>query len=595
MANKLYVELALGNIYNRKHIVPVSNLRLAMENAVRTKSPLFKSYYLFDEEIKEHFKVYQTVRSFRGKFYLNNLIFDIDRKTDTPEFTLERMKMFIDKLIDEWKADEEEMQIWFSGRGYHIVIPDMFGFKPSNQLPQEVSKTLNKYFPESDNIYDGSRLIRVGYTFNDKDDSKKFKIPIKYEELNTITSKEILDLAESPRLDVVLPKIRDKASAKNYDLIVRSEETKDIKLDEPTKIVTCMQKLYQMGATEGSRHLSIMRMTSAFRRAGIPQMGIKLMMRQWAPTLTAYEVDRQVDDVFTKAYRYGCNDPIMKEYCDPKCVFFRNKDYTQNVYEASELEKNYVKFVRTGIPDNSFNMQNMFQLPNPFWVYPKEFMVITGDTGLGKTSLHQNMLIQLGMNALVLNFEISNELLFRRNIQIKYGMTKQQVMDHYMINDNSLSQGVSFIKVMSVSPEIEAIAKLVAEVNPKILVIDTIEDIISHSKGANEKMDEIAKALKAIAISQNIIVIGINHISKHGALDEKGKRKEMTVHSGKGASTIEQKADKVITIEGEPTQSFRIIRSLKARDEHPFRQAFKFTADTFRFIPMDISDPLLEV
>ena len=58
----------------------------------------------------------------------------------------------------------------------------------------------------------------------------------------------------------------------------------------------------------------------------------------------------------------------------------------------------------------------------------------------------------------------------------------------------------------------------------------------------------------------------------------------MSVHSAKGNSAIEQKADKIIGIIGDKdSSSRRIIKSLASRDENDFELACDFKYETFEF------------
>jgi len=42
-------------------------------------------------------------------------------------------------------ASEEDIRVWFSGRGFHIEIPDLFGFQESRDLPQVVKATIAEH------------------------------------------------------------------------------------------------------------------------------------------------------------------------------------------------------------------------------------------------------------------------------------------------------------------------------------------------------------------------------------------------------------------------------------------------------------------
>ena len=96
----------------------------------------------------------------------------------------------------------------------------------------------------------------------------------------------------------------------------------------------------------------------------------------------------------------------------------------------------------------------------------------------------------------------------------------------------------------------------------------------------------ITKALRSILQRLEVIIIAIHHVSKHAVLDQKGKRKRLTLHSGLGSSYLEQKADTVIAIEGDQDDNIREVRSLKARDTNPFEIKTAMIKETFKFIPL---------
>ena len=41
--------------------------------------------------------------------------------------------------------------------------------------------------------------------------------------------------------------------------------------------------------------------------------------------------------------KFGCNDPVMDEYCKNTCRLYRNKR-SLNVMDASEMENNLIEF-----------------------------------------------------------------------------------------------------------------------------------------------------------------------------------------------------------------------------------------------------------
>lgn len=585
-----YIEVALGATNNRAIIIKTTQLDEYVRRAQSNKLALYRSYYEFDEELLEHFKIRKSISGYRGVQYVNTIILDLDKGTDTAEALLERVKAFVKHLLDDYQISREYIQPWFSGNGYHIELAELFNFNPGKQLARTVRETLKTLFPEADDIYDIPRLIRVGNTLNQK--TGRYKIPLTLEELQTLTAQEITVLAESVRpefkseLREAVTKILSKFVVEPLpDVPYNTMVSKD----KPGQVVTCMQKVFNAGETPGTRHEKILRMTSAFRRAGIPFEGVVTLMQKWAAGLEPYEVRRIVEDLFKKGYQYACHDTVMAANCDPSCVFFKHKNYSMEVVNAVEMERDFVKFVSTDFTQTSFDLAEFYQIfakidgvdtQISHRFYPGEFVLVIGDTGLGKTAWMQNLCIGLTrMKILYLSLEVHQNLVYRRFVQIAHGMTKEQVYQHYEGAEEHLSSEFSHIQVMTSSPTIGAISRLVADVGPQMIVVDTTDGIEAENQRDDlGRENAIVRGLREIAQRQNVIVVGVHHISKAGAFGG-----QLNVHSGKGSSGFEQKADKVIAIEGTQQGKVRTIRTLKARDEAPFSLSLHYDTSTFRF------------
>jgi hypothetical protein len=338
------------------------------------------------------------------------------------------------------------------------------------------------------------------------------------------------------------------------------------------------------GPTEGSRHHKLLRLASTYRRAGVPLEITIAGLSSWASSMHPYEVKRLAEDVYAKGYRFGCDDEIMAKYCDPGCIYFKQKNYSQELLSAKKMERDFIEFVRTDFGNRVFDLASFFNLKAPYKFYPGELVVLWGDTGLGKTSFAQNLCVGLTkMRILYLSLEVHANLLYRRFIQIVTGMTKDQIVAYYKTHNNTLSEKVSHITAMTVSPDLDAIRRLIAEEQPSLVVIDTLDGIVYPGK-EKDSTGPLAIALKEMAQKYNTIIFVVHHISKDAALDRDKKQRELNIHSGKGSSSAEQKADKVIGVEGNMDSKFRVIKSLKARDEEKFTLSLIFNKDTFRFI-----------
>ena len=164
--------------------------------------------------------------------------------------------------------------------------------------------------------------------------------------------------------------------------------------------------------------------------------------------------------------------------------------------------------------------------------------------------------------------------------QMAYGMTKDQVADHYANGGESLTEKIDHIQVMTIAPELSNIVKLIKRHRPQIIVIDTMDGIqVGKYKDGNTKTEQLGSELKRIAQETDIIMISVHHITKAASVNDRGEPKELTVHSGKGSSAIEQKGDRIIAIEGSAQTKIRLVRSLKTRDDESFAISLQFNAD----------------
>ena len=584
---EFFIEVAIGSVATRGIVIPRKLLSSKVQPA-ELKAELYNSYYNFDQELVEHFKVFKTIRGFRGKYYLEKIILDIDKGINTEKQLLDNVRYLIEEdLINNFDVNANQIRIWFSGNGFHIEFPDLFGFKPSHELPSEVKQTLSHHFPAGDNIYDGARIIRTGFTYNSK--SGLFKTPFDIDEIFDMDMDSIKEIAKGQRMDYkYVPIISDpkQTPLEKYKIIkeeipiIKNIDKPSVVKDNPSSFVTCMQKVYNEGPTQGSRNLKILRMACAFRRHGVPQTAVIAAMQYWANNMEPYEVKITVEDTFKHGYRYSCDDSIMKQYCDSKCIFYKRKDFTLEVLDSTALEKDFVSFIQSDYETSAVNLGKFYNCPD-YWLYPGELIIISGDTGLGKTAFVQNLIQHMDSYApiLFLSLEVSAKLIYRRSIQIAHGMTKQEVIGHYKENPNTLSERVKHIKVMQVAPEIKAINQLVSEIEPKLLIIDTSDMIEVDGYGDEfHKQNKIINQLKTIAQTRDTIVIAVHHLNKEGA-----KTNNPSLWDLKGSTNVVQKADKVLLLTGERQQPWRLLKTLKARDEGNLEIKFKMDFTTFQF------------
>jgi len=572
--NKKYIELATPSVSARGRVIPLDTLY----SYLSTKTEVYRSLYILDDSAEEHFTKRKTIKSFKGKYMLDRILFDIDKKSDTGDYLCQRVEEFIDNKL--FSFDDSEIRIWFSGRGFHIEIPDIFDFEPSATLPHIVKQTIKaKFGSDVDNIYDGGRLIRVGYSYNNK--SNCYKIPIKYDELSELGYSNIKELASTnsirddyhftPWLSTIEPRWKDD-KIETVEVIA-SKPAEEVGLSTH---VTCVQKIWNKGEEKGTRHSRLLRVINAWKRSGIPRQVAIAGSVQYSKTLEVYKWEHD---------GYSCSDSVMVEFCDPICRYYKTKNFSNEVSSMSKLSERYSKFVKEDFSLKSLNLRDYYaSIVSDYTFLPEEMIIIIGDTKLGKTAWVQNLCIHANhLNTLYMTLEVGELQIYRRFCQIQHSMTKHEAIQYHIDNDKKtieeFRRPINHIKTLQVSPELSEIKTIIKDLSAQLVVIDTIDGInLAYNNDPISKMDKVATQLKQIAQELSVIIVGISHISRSAS------REYLDIHSAKGNSAIEQKADKIIGITGSRDESeTRIIRALGSRDENNFEVMCYFDYNTFKF------------
>ena len=539
-----YIELAIGSVSNRAYAIRPEHIT----KYIKPNQELYRSLFTLDNTAFEHFRDKGSIKSYKGTYAINTIIYDIDRGKKTGEDARQRALSFYDTLLEQGLEDDQ-IHIWFSGRGFHIEIPNLYGFKESINLPYQVKVTIDSHFGKLvDNIYDKGRLIRVGYTINMK--SELYKLPLSWNMLNTMSYDDICEYCQLQKQDYNHKSFDDNQVTIWEDKVLEVQEFREdeenISNTNLNAHVTCVQKMWK-SEKDGERHITLLRMTNAWRRMGIQKEGSIKMAEYNIPSLDHNEILKIVDDVYAWEHNgYSCSDTIMEKYCDPICKFYKNKNYGLEVLNVKELSNKLRDFVHMDMDTNCFNLKDHYPIPNNYRFLPGELAILLGDTKLGKTAWLQSVMVKLThMNVLYLSLEVGDWLIFRRFLQAGNGITKQEVNEIYRNYDEErvqqINDRVKHIKVMTTSPDIDSMKQIIADNQPQIVCIDTIDAIeVRYNNDPFTKMEKIVNSLKQIATQMDVIFFGISHISKGASRDM------LTVHSAKGNSAIEQKQIKFL-------------------------------------------------
>ena len=587
-----YVEVASGSVSNRGKVMQLSELHDFIKKAGNDQE-IYHSYYCFDYNLKTHIDKTRTIQNYKGAYQLNQIILDFDLGSLTEPQLLDWLKHFIsDEFVNNLQIPDDYYTIWYSGTGFHIHLANCFDFKSDVHLPGIVKTTMGNLFPDADNIFDGARLIRAGNTINSK--SNLYKTQINRDDLFQFTMEEIKEISSSTDTssphglwfdpDITIEPLLSHLVKKPRAITSPSPITKNKIKTDYSSIVTCMQKAYKAGPVHGQRNETMVRLASWMKRNGIPREITELGLRNWS------KLDQESANVTNSIYSenfgaIGCEDPIMSQWCDPKCIYYKNKDYSIKILTAKELERQYRNWLKQDFKDRSFDLSDIWPINKSISILPGELVIVLGDTGLGKTAFVQNLVAKLpNMSCLFLSLEVQGRPFFRRLSQITHSLDKNAIDDTCSLpEESSFSSQFQHINVIDEAIELKQLEKTVAETRPKLLVVDTTDEILVNGVYNDfERMNNIIVGLKRIANSLDVIIIAVHHINKESA-----KNNETRLHSAKGSSTVVQKADKVLVINGNRDELIRYVWTEKSRDTGNFKLQFEFHPKTFKweFIP----------
>jgi len=579
----MLIEIAKGSLSNRGIIIDSKDLG----RHLKPGEELYRSYFGFDEKIKEHINSgRKTPLGFLGNFFINQIILDVDKSNNSMEFTINRTKELANRLIKDFDL-EDNFQMWFSGTGFHFHIPNIFDFKPSNNLPDIVKSTITNYFPETDTRPIQPRgLIRVGRSINLK--SKLYKIPIKENEIWFLKEEQLKEWAKDQRMNV--KPLQYETPSKTFMIIEpKHKEETMLKVIKPNSKITCMQHCYNAGEVIGTRHKRILSMSSWLYREGIPLKAAIVMMQEYAKSMDKYEVEKKVTDLYSNGgYNYSCESEVMKEFCDSQCIFYNKKNYLPDIFGSEEIEKEYRISMEKGWEKSSLNLAPFFGIMTQrgYWVRPGHLVGIIADSGLSKSALMQNISLKTKDfgKTLFINTEMPYEELYERFMQIEHSMTTEEVREHYMDkNSASLKNSIKHIEYIKSTPDYDGIVSLVHKLQPKILIIDVIDDIKPGKDRSVNTQEDMYTGIKQLTRDYKCITFLVHHINKSSAVDEKGNNKSLNMHSAKGSSAFEQKCDVLIGIEGNQTTGYRTVKSLKGRSTSPFIASYFVDPNTFKY------------
>ena len=573
----MYAEIAIGSPSARGTLVSEHDY-MATLYELKAGVQMYRSVFLYDEDALKFINKSGSIKNFVGKRYIDEVPIDIDKGQQTDEYTLQQAQFVLYEL-NELGLKEENYQIYFSGTGYHINISgECFNIEPSSDLPFILKQTMKELidYKIDLSVYTKSAIIRSPYSFNNK--SSLYKVPLTATELNTMSVQDIhlkanFDMNNNQKF---LREIIGDGSLERYVKTEVPEVRSMQSVQEPRNVVPCVQTMYRKGPSQGNRNNTVLRMASHFRRHGIPSDATKASLLHWNNNqLDPQVIIDKVEATYNHGYQYGCKDSIMSEYCDPKCVYYKHKDYLVDVHTREQLQAQLEERLSTDYTGKSIDLAKMFGLAEKDCIiYPGELVTIFGPTGSNKTTLAQNIVLGYDFKediintdwqlpTLFLSLELSGHYMHRRNLQIVSGLSKDAVNDDVQQIGKDYADQLSHLTIQTIATQPEAIAKKIKEMQPTVVVIDYIDllECPPHLRGEYEQVRYISHYLSNLAVNMDIIIIQISQVSRDYSRNE-----ILDIYAGKGSGAIENASRKVIGINGRQDNTAKEVSLFKNSD-----------------------------
>jgi len=317
-----YLDVAVNGPFNRRLI----NMKQADFKKLESKEDVYSTYFRYDQTMLEHYKTLRSVKGFKGKAWSDWLPVDVD--SDNLEESHYYVKAIINKL-SEAGINTKTCRYYFSGsKGFHVMIPTAYFTKePDENIHKRMKKVIKHVVGDlklDTAIYDKTRLFRLPNTKNTK--SGLLKVELSLFEIENLSIREIQSLALVPRekqkIETKVYPIDDLVSIYHEPLTtMRNQQTK-------TKSKICLHTLMK-GVEKGNRNNIALRVATHLKQSGLTSEMMWLSLNQWNstnnPPLSEEELKTIHQQSITGDYEFGCFDSILKEHCDPTCLFYKKE------------------------------------------------------------------------------------------------------------------------------------------------------------------------------------------------------------------------------------------------------------------------------
>lgn len=548
-----YAEFITGDIRNRNKIYRTDEFKL---NGERVEC--YRSLFLFTKNFKDYVESTGHVTNYAGPHIADALVFDFDGEGAELENVRAKVVEFVKYLPEFYDLPVDYVRIAFSGsRGFHLSIP--FTAICSDPKPAEnfhkIYKSIIQDIAGTDweyldyNIYNTLRIFRITNTKHAK--SGLYKIPLTWQELQSLSIDEIKTLAKEPRLDFEyqLPPSEIQVVEQLNELYLKWSNHKFDEKQKDERAAGDILKLLS-GVGQGKRNDSLIRLTGHYLRAGLKQDEINEILRMWNsrnnPPLPDAEVEKTVQDA-CRRYAMPVNGDLKEYFYNPERAF--EEKYKPYVKDS---DKTKIKTGYTQVDDFLRGIRS------------GEVLCLLGKTGNSKSALAQNIghnyVKQSNSPVLFFSLEMPIVSVIERSFQIETGLSGYDIENSTLrlLNGEAskLSMEANFVcdKIKNLYAieksglTLEAIKKFIefgeAEIykaKTGLVLIDYLSLLDGRGRDIFEQTARLARELKDVAKELNVPVIFLSQVTK-----ARSQFDELNLDDGRDSGAISEGADFIL-------------------------------------------------
>lgn len=530
--------------------------------------------------------------SMESEQLVNHIVVDFDVDGDPIPLIMKQLELVIKEGFD--------YSLYYSGsKGFHIVLPNEWGFTHDDIHNKTVLNTVSSLFNGQCDItlYNHRSLVRMPNTINGKSGLYKRRVDITVLEKGIDAVKQ---LCRTAMWENVLPNTKqsDRPKILSPTIPVNAPVVNLSSIPSPKCIHTILRK----GPEKGKRHQTTMRLLShLIHYDHYSEESAHAVVKEWwersGEVFDEHWYSRNKDN-FLEKYKYGCNDEILRGYCNHNCKYFDKKTYN-NQTENIDIMKVWERFEQDIIVNKRYyDLADIYpDILKTFIVYNNDVMGIAGPPGAGKSAFVMDMVMRILSNdkkskefVCWSNLDTSHDMILRRCIQWHIKVSREDIMERYSAFKPQIMEALKWIKPRINFTEINTLEAIDERISnwenyyykkPSIWVIDHIGNFKTSSSGY-ERMAELGENLKDLAKKHYVTFFPVGHIRKKDATDGL-----MSVSSFRDAN-IGEACDVMIGLRPRllkaPHQAQLMeFMSVKARDNGPFSIKVWFDPDNFRF------------